>query len=98
MPADDNPGVVLGVTLGELAKQGRDKVTFITSPAISDLGAWFEQLIAESTGKEGKGIVPIDDEGVAMRRWTASVGTPLGLRTLTRASPMPRLVRVCSTL
>ncbi|MEW6683716.1 MAG: bifunctional transaldolase/phosoglucose isomerase [Nitrospirota bacterium] len=62
VPPEDNPGVVLGVTLGELAKQGRDKVTFVTSPAISDLGAWFEQLIAESTGKEGKGIVPIDDE------------------------------------
>jgi len=62
VPPEDNPGVVLGVTLGELAKQGRDKVTFVISPAISDLGAWFEQLIAESTGKEGKGIVPIDDE------------------------------------
>src|SRR6266581_3485988 len=43
-------------------KEGRDKVTFVTSPAIWDLGAWMEQLIAESTGKEGKGIVPIDDE------------------------------------
>jgi transaldolase/glucose-6-phosphate isomerase len=62
IPPEDNPGVVLGVTLGEMAKQGRDKVTFITSPAIGDLGAWLEQLIAESTGKEGKGIVPIDDE------------------------------------
>ncbi len=62
VPSEDNPGVVLGATLGELAKQGRDKVTFITSPAISDLGAWLEQLIAESTGKEGKGIVPIDGE------------------------------------
>jgi transaldolase / glucose-6-phosphate isomerase len=62
VPPEDNPGVVLGATLGELAKQGRDKVTFVTSPAISDLGAWLEQLIAESTGKEGKGIIPIDDE------------------------------------
>ena len=41
---------------------GLDKVTFITSSAIHDLGAWLEQLIAESTGKEGKGIIPIDDE------------------------------------
>ncbi len=62
IPPLDNPGVRLGAVLGELAKQGRDKITFITSPPISDLGAWLEQLIAESTGKEGKGIVPIDDE------------------------------------
>ena len=62
IPPEDNPGVRLGAVMGELAKQGRDKITFITSPAIGDLGAWLEQLIAESTGKEGKGIIPIDDE------------------------------------
>lgn len=64
VPPTDNPGMVLGVTIGELAKQGRDKLTFITSPAISNLGAWLEQLLAESTGKEGKGIIPVDDEPV----------------------------------
>jgi transaldolase / glucose-6-phosphate isomerase len=62
VPAADNPGVVLGAILGSLANQGRDKVTLVTSPGISDLGAWLEQLLAESTGKEGKGIIPIDRE------------------------------------
>ena len=62
VPAPDNPGITLGVVLATLAKAGRDKVTFIISPAISDLGAWLEQLIAESTGKEGKGLIPVDDE------------------------------------
>jgi len=62
VPAADNPGVELGVILGTLAKAGHDKVTFITSPALSDVGAWLEQLIAESTGKEDKGIVPVEDE------------------------------------
>ena len=62
VPADQNPGVVLGATLGTLAKGGRDKLTIFTSPGISDLGAWLEQLIAESTGKEGHGIIPVDRE------------------------------------
>ena len=62
VPPADNPGVVLGVIFGELAKSGRDKVTIVTSPGISDLGAWLEQLVAESTGKEGKGLIPIDNE------------------------------------
>jgi len=49
VPAQDNPGVVLGTVLGILAKAGRDKLTFVTSPALWDLGAWLEQLVAEST-------------------------------------------------
>ncbi|GAC1617652.1 MAG: hypothetical protein PVS2B2_09070 [Candidatus Acidiferrum sp.] len=60
--ADVNPGVVLGTILGVAAKQGRDKMTIITSPGIFDLGAWLEQLVAESTGKLGKGIIPVDRE------------------------------------
>ena len=60
--ADANPGVLLGAILGVAANHGRDKITFITSPGISDLGAWLEQLIAESTGKIGKGIIPVDRE------------------------------------
>jgi transaldolase/glucose-6-phosphate isomerase len=63
-PIERNPGVVLGSVLGVLANQGRDKVTFITSPGISELGAWLEQLIAESTGKDGKGLIPVDREPV----------------------------------
>jgi transaldolase/glucose-6-phosphate isomerase len=65
LPIPQNPGVMLGITLGVLARNGRDKVTFITSPGIDDLGAWLEQLIAESTGKIGKGIIPVDREALA---------------------------------
>ena len=54
-----NPAAWLGATMGALAKAGRDKVTFVTSPSIATFGLWAEQLIAESTGKEGRGIVPI---------------------------------------
>jgi transaldolase/glucose-6-phosphate isomerase len=62
VPAADNPGVVLGTTLGTLAASGHDKVTFIASPGIDSLGAWLEQLIAESTGKSGRGLIPVDGE------------------------------------
>jgi transaldolase / glucose-6-phosphate isomerase len=62
VPAADNPGLVLGAILGVAANHGRDKLTLVTSPGIGDLGAWLEQLVAESTGKEGKGIVPVDRE------------------------------------
>ena len=63
--ADSNPGVILGNILGVAANHGRDKITIIASPGISDLGAWLEQLIAESTGKIGKGIIPVDRERLA---------------------------------
>jgi transaldolase/glucose-6-phosphate isomerase len=61
---DQNPGVALGALLGTLAREGRDKITIIASPGIHDLGAWLEQLIAESTGKEGKGLIPVDREAL----------------------------------
>jgi transaldolase/glucose-6-phosphate isomerase len=66
VPIEENPGAVLGITMGMLARHGRDKVTLITSPGIHDLGAWLEQLLAESTGKEGKGLIPVDREPVDM--------------------------------
>jgi transaldolase/glucose-6-phosphate isomerase len=61
---EKNPGVILGTILGVAANHGRDKITVFTSPGISDLGAWLEQLIAESTGKVGKGIIPVDREKI----------------------------------
>jgi len=64
VPVEKNPGLVLGTILGVCANHGRDKVTIITSPGLTALGAWLEQLLAESTGKEGKGIIPIDREEV----------------------------------
>ncbi|KMO17223.1 bifunctional transaldolase/phosoglucose isomerase [Methylobacterium indicum] len=66
VPPDLNPGVQLGLVLGKAAtEQGRDKVTLIASKGIDTFGAWAEQLIAESTGKEGKGLIPIDNEPLA---------------------------------
>ena len=66
VPPAENPGVQLGVAIGVAAKQfGRDKVTIVASPGIGDLGAWLEQLIAESTGKQGHGLIPVDSEPLA---------------------------------
>jgi transaldolase/glucose-6-phosphate isomerase len=65
VPVEENPGAVLGAILGTLGKNGRDKVTIITSPGVYDLGAWLEQLLAESTGKQGKGLIPVDREKLA---------------------------------
>jgi len=61
-PPLENPGVILGAILGTCQRRGRDKVTVIASEGIADFGAWLEQLLAESTGKLGKGIVPFDAE------------------------------------
>jgi transaldolase/glucose-6-phosphate isomerase len=62
MLPDETPGLELGATLGELTEAGRDKVTFLTSPSITQFPIWLEQLIAESTGKDGKGIIPVTNE------------------------------------
>ena len=62
---DENPGVVLGTILGICQTHGRDKLTIFTSPEIYDVGAWLEQLVAESTGKQDKSIIPIDLEEIA---------------------------------
>ena len=61
-PARENPGLWLGAIIGTCAKDGRDKVTLTLSPPIGTFGYWVEQLIAESTGKEGKGILPVEGE------------------------------------
>jgi transaldolase / glucose-6-phosphate isomerase len=61
-PPAENPAVALGLALGAAAERGRDKVTMLTSPALISFGAWAEQLFAESTGKHGKGLIPIDGE------------------------------------
>ena len=59
---NSNPGALLGLILGECHRHGRDKLTIFTSPEVYDLGAWLEQLIAESTGKIGVAIIPVDRE------------------------------------
>ena len=65
VPPEQNPGVRLGLILGTLAVEGRDKLTLVTSPELASLGGWIEQLVAESTGKQGLGIVPVDGEALA---------------------------------
>src|SRR6202022_2052174 len=62
VPPAGNPGVRLGIALGVAAREGRDKVTMLASPRLADFGAWAEQLFAESTGKNGKGLIPVDAE------------------------------------
>jgi transaldolase/glucose-6-phosphate isomerase len=62
--APQNPGLVLGAALGELCLAGRDKITLVASPSIAAFPAWVEQLIAESTGKDGRGLIPVVDEPV----------------------------------
>jgi transaldolase/glucose-6-phosphate isomerase len=65
VPPPENPGIALGVALGAAALRGRDKVTIFTSPGLQSFGGWVEQLFAESTGKHGKGLIPINGEPLA---------------------------------
>ncbi len=65
VPPEENPGLVLGVLLGVLGRKAINKVTLVASPGIWDLGAWLEQLLAESTGKEGIALIPVDREALA---------------------------------
>ena len=81
VPAEDSAGLWLGAALGAAAKAGRDKLTLVISPAFASLGSWIEQLVAESTGKEGKGIVPVDME---------PLGPPVGLCRRSAVRPHPR--------
>ncbi|MBI5837925.1 MAG: glucose-6-phosphate isomerase [Candidatus Eisenbacteria bacterium] len=62
VPAAENPGLYLGAALGMAARHGFDKLTFLPSPSLAPLGSWLEQLVAESTGKSGRGVVPVDGE------------------------------------
>lgn len=64
VPSRDSPGVGLGTLLGVLARHGRNKVTIVASPGIAGFGAWLEQLLAESTGKRGTGLIPVDGEAL----------------------------------
>jgi transaldolase/glucose-6-phosphate isomerase len=64
VPINENPGAVLGAAIGELARQGRDKVTFLMPDSIGAFGMWLEQLLAESTGKEGTGVLPVSGERI----------------------------------
>ncbi|MHB0912319.1 MAG: hypothetical protein ACYC2Y_02590 [Armatimonadota bacterium] len=65
VPAAENPGILLGTVMAELAMEGREKLTLILSPQVASLGSWIEQLVAESTGKSGRGVVPVDGEPIA---------------------------------
>ena len=62
VPVEKNPGLWLGAAVGALANQGRNKLTLVVSPQVSTFGYWLEQLLAESTGKQGRGVVPVEGE------------------------------------
>ncbi len=84
----DNPGLMLGLAIGSLARAGRDKLTLLVDPVLAPFGSWVEQLLAESTGKQGTGIVPVVDEPVGA---ADSYGRDRAfVRLLTEAGDEPR--------
>jgi len=96
-----NPGAWLGAVMGEAALAGRDKLTLVLPPALAALGCWIEQLVAESTGKEGRGILPVEGEPLGAPgvyggdRLFVAVGDAPGLDALERAGhPVVRLPAV----
>ena len=96
VPAKENPGLGLGATLGELARQGKDKVTFLVPESLAALGMWLEQLLAESTGKEGRGILPVTGEPVGH---PSLYGTDRLFVTITRKDePDERLEKAMTAL
>ena len=86
-PAEKNPGLWLGTVMGTLARSGHDKVTLVMSPPIATFGYWVEQLIAESTGKEGKGILPVEGETLGEPKNYGSDRLFVYLRTQEGADP-----------
>ena len=88
-----NSGLWMGIAMGGLALHGRDKVTFIVDEPISSFGLWVEQLIAESTGKEGKGVLPVADEPSGTRTSTATTASSptCAMPTDPTRRPTPRL-------
>jgi glucose-6-phosphate isomerase len=90
VPPKNNPGVILGAVLGTAHQRGRDKLTVIASPKIYDLGAWLEQLIAESTGKNGHGVIPVDREATGPLEVYGDDRVFVYLRSDTAADPFAR--------
>ncbi len=88
LPEHVNPGVSLGVALGGLATRGRDKVTLVASERLKSFGAWAEQLLAESTGKDGTGLVPVDGEDLGSPDVYGEDRVFVHLRTILEADPV----------
>jgi transaldolase/glucose-6-phosphate isomerase len=87
VPAAENPGVALGLAIGLAAHNGRDKVTFLAPPSLAAFGAWMEQLIAESTGKNGKGIIPVAGETIGASAAYGNDRLFIVMRDLSRPEP-----------